>query len=183
MIGELKKDNRVIALAFHVDYWNSLGWRDPFSSPQWTARQVAYTRTLHLSSAYTPQAVVGGELQMVGSDRRAIEEAINRVANEPRGARIGVSNGVAKGFAPHPLDLYAVVVEDSAPTVVKAGENEGRTLRNDAIVRELKLVARVNGAFEQAVPANAGVVILQDPATLRIAAAAPGSGERTSRPR
>jgi hypothetical protein len=173
LIGELAKDNRVIALSFHVDYWNNLGWRDPFSSPQWTARQVAYSRALHVTSAYTPQAVVGGEFQMIGSDRRAINEAIDRVANEQRGARLGIANGVARGFAPHPLDLYSIVVQsNAAPTVVKAGENRGRTLRNDAIVRELKLVAHVNGTFEQAIAADASVVVLQDPATLRIAAAA-----------
>ncbi len=172
MIGELAKDSRVIALAFHVDYWDSLGWRDPFSSPQWTARQASYVRAMSLSSAYTPQMVVGGELQMVGSDRRAIEEAIERVSHEPRDARVGISNGVAKGHASRPLDLYALVVQQSAATVIKAGENSGRTLRNDAIVRELRLMARVNGTFEQPLPVNANVVLLQDPATRRIAAAA-----------
>lgn len=172
MIGELAQDNRVIALAFHVDYWDSLGWRDPFSSPQWTARQAAYAQAMKLSSPYTPQMVVGGELQMVGSDRRAVEEAIERVSHEPRDARVGISSSVAKGHTSRPLDLYALVVQDSASTVIKAGENRGRTLRNDAIVRELKLVAQVNGTFEQPLPANANVVLLQDPATRRIAAAA-----------
>jgi hypothetical protein len=172
LIGELAKDNRVIALSFHVDYWDRLGWRDPFSSPMWTARQVAYARTMKLGSAYTPQMVVGGEFQMIGSDRRAVEEAIDRVSHEQRAARVGIADGVARGFAPHPLDLYALVVQNSAPTPVKAGENAGRTLRNDAIVREMKLVAHVNGTFEQTIPANANVVLLQDPATLRIAAAA-----------
>ena len=172
MIGELAKDNRVITLSFHVDYWNRLGWRDPFSSPQWTARQVAYARAMKLGGAYTPQIVVGGEFQMVGSDRRAVAEAIDRVEHEQRAARVGVANGIARGFAPRPLDLYALVVQNVAPTAVKAGENEGRTLRNDAVVREMKLLAHVNGTFEQAIPANANVVLLQDPSTLRIAGAA-----------
>ncbi len=176
MIGELAKDNRVIALAFHVDSWDSLGWRDPFSSPQWTARQATYVRAMNLSSAYTPQMVVGGELQMVGSDRRAVEEAIERVSHQPRDVRLGIAGGVVNGHTSRPLDLWALVVQGSASTVIKAGENRGRTLRNDAIVRELKLVARVNGTFELPLPANANVVLLQDPATQRIAAAASRNG-------
>src|SRR3954454_13978052 len=58
---------RVIPLAFHVDYWDSLGWRDPFSSAEWTQRQARYARTMRLSSAYTPQAVVNGSRKFVGS--------------------------------------------------------------------------------------------------------------------
>ena len=179
MIGELAKDHRVIPLAFHVDYWNQLGWRDPWSSPQWSARQAAYVRSMRLDSAYTPQMVVNGEVQMVGSDRGAVGRAIDRAAHEKSDATLAIANGVARGSTPRPLDLYAAVVQDAPPTPVKAGENEGRTMRNDAIVRELKLVSRVNGGFNVPI-GRANVVFLQDPATLRIAAAA--QGERPSRP-
>jgi hypothetical protein len=171
LIGELARDKRVIPLAFHVDYWDRLGWRDPFSSPQWTARQAAYVRAMNLSSAYTPQMVVGGELEMIGSDRRAVSEAITRVSREKKDANVAIVNGIARGTTIRPLDLFAVVVENGATTVIKAGENRGRTLRNDAVVRELKRIARVKGAFENPVGA-ANVVFLQDPITLRIAAAA-----------
>jgi len=161
----------VIPLAFHVDYWNHLGWRDPFSSPEWSARQAAYVRAMHLASEYTPQIVVNGEVQMVGSDRGAVTSAIDRVAREKSDATLAIANGVARGSAPRPLDLYAVVVQNAAPTPVKAGENQGRTMRNDSIVRELKHVGRVNGTFSMKI-GDANVVFLQDPATLRIAAAA-----------
>ncbi len=155
----------MIALAFHVDYWNQLGWRDPFSSPQWSARQATY------GQPYTPEIVVNGEFQMVGSDRGAVARAIDRASREKSDATLAIANGVARGSTARPLDLYAAVVRSAPPTPVKAGENEGRTMPNDAVVRELKKLARVNGAFN--VPAgNANVVFLQDPATRRIAAAA-----------
>src|SRR5947209_6278424 len=67
---------RVIPLAFHVDYWDRLGWRDPFSSAEWSRRQYFYVRALSVASAYTPQIVVNGAQQFVGSDRAALEEAL-----------------------------------------------------------------------------------------------------------
>ncbi len=175
MIGEIARDaklrRKVIPLAFHVDYWDHLGWRDPFSSPQWSARQAAYARALSLDSAYTPQVVINGDRQMVGSDRRAINDAIARASREKAEARIAIDEGVARGSTSRQLDLFAVVVQGGLSTSVRSGENAGRTLRNDAIVKQLTRVARVNGKFEQAV-GGANVVFLQDPATLRIYAAA-----------
>src|SRR5207248_5820494 len=73
---------RVIPLAFHVDYWDSLGWRDPFSSAEWTQRQARYASTMHLSSAYTPQAVVNGTREFVGSNRAALSAALEKASNE-----------------------------------------------------------------------------------------------------
>src|SRR5687767_14525236 len=73
-----KLRGKVIPLAYHVDYWNHLGWRDPFSSREWSQRQGDYVRAMKLSSAYTPQIVVNGVREMVGSNSfqvyRAIEE-------------------------------------------------------------------------------------------------------------
>src|SRR3954451_22950703 len=71
---------RVIPLAFHVDYWDSLGWRDPFSSSEWTQRQARYARTMRLSSAYTPQAVVNGTREFVGSNRAAMSAALEKAS-------------------------------------------------------------------------------------------------------
>src|SRR5947207_25104 len=72
---------RVIPLAFHVDYWDALGWRDPFSSKDWSERQVRYARTMHLSSAYTPQAVVNGTHEFVGSNRAALSAALETASS------------------------------------------------------------------------------------------------------
>src|ERR1700753_539174 len=68
----------VVPLAFHVDYWNSLGWNDPFSSPVWTARQQDYARALNDRSVYTPELVVAGGVGMVGSQARRVADAIAR---------------------------------------------------------------------------------------------------------
>src|SRR3954469_9038648 len=73
---------RVIPLAFHVDYWDSLGWRDPFSSTDWTQRQARYARTMRISSAYTPQAVINGSREFVGSNRAAMSAALEKASNE-----------------------------------------------------------------------------------------------------
>src|SRR6266849_3578517 len=76
LIRELRKQPNVIAIAYHVDYWNYLGWRDPFSSSDWTLRQSQYAHAFGLSSNYTPQIVVGGAREMVGSNDRAVRAAI-----------------------------------------------------------------------------------------------------------
>jgi hypothetical protein len=175
LLSELAHDpalrGKIIPLAFHVDYWDHLGWRDPFSSRQWTARQMTYVRSMSLASAYTPQIVVDGQQQMVGSDRAAVLAAIGRASHDNAGAKLAISNGVATGSTSRELELIALQVQSDAPTAVKAGENDGRTLHNESIVRELTRVARVNGAFSQAVK-GANVVLLQDPKTLKIYAAA-----------
>src|ERR1700687_4379121 len=95
----------VIPLAYHVDYWDRLGWSDPFSSGQWTARQVVYIRAMELGGPYTPQIVIGGKWECVGSDPRALARAIaagrglaqaqrqNRRADATAGGRQGAARG------------------------------------------------------------------------------------------
>jgi Protein of unknown function (DUF1223) len=175
LIGELERDpnlhGKVIPLSFHVDYWNRLGWRDPYSSPEWSQRQAAYVRAMNLDSPYTPQAIVDGSRQIVGSDRRSIYDAISHASQEPPVASISISGNAVHGSASRELDLFAAEVRDEAATAVKAGENSGRTMRSDAVVRKLTHVARVKGNFSQTV-SGANVVFLQDPKTMRIYAAA-----------
>jgi hypothetical protein len=175
LIGEIEHDpnlhGKVIPLAFHVDYWNQLGWTDPYSSPEWSRRQAAYVRALNLDSAYTPQAIVDGERQMVGSDRRSVYDAIARASHDPMVAHITIAGAAVHGSTSRALDLFAAVVRSDVPTAVKSGENGGRTLRNEAIVRKLTRIARVSGDFTQSV-GDANVVFLQDPKTLTIFAAA-----------
>ena len=74
---------QVLPLAFHVDYWDDLGWRDPFSSADWTARQNGYARSLGAGRIYTPQLVVQGSADVVGSDRGGAVELIRRAAHPP----------------------------------------------------------------------------------------------------
>src|SRR5580693_5811193 len=75
-IGELAQRHDVLALAFHVDYWDDLGWRDRFELPEAVRRQNVYAKTLKLSSVYTPQVVIDGQHDFVGSDRPSIVRAL-----------------------------------------------------------------------------------------------------------
>lgn len=146
-----KARGKVIPLAFHVDYWNHLGWRDPFSSREWSLRQSEYVRSMKLQGgAYTPQLVVNGARQMVGSSTgeilRAIEEE-SRVA--PVGSVTITSAGgsaVVRAQSSKPeVDLIVVTFENGVQTNVIRGENAGKTMANDAIVRSLKRVATLDG--------------------------------------
>lgn len=143
-LKELAGRSDVLALAFHVDYWDRLGWKDPYSSPAATARQRAYARFLSLHTVYTPQAVVDGRIDAIGSDRRAVARAIETARKSPHvEAAVARENGeiVARvgGLAADTrgnVSLVAYVRE--AVTKVAAGENGGRTLANANIVRSVE---------------------------------------------
>lgn len=172
---------RVIPLAFHVDYWDSLGWRDPFSSAEWTQRQARYARTMHLSSAYTPQAVVNGTREFVGSNRAALRAALEKASNEKGGeitltARREGNSLIATIHATVPAndDLMLAIVEDGVTTKIEHGENAGRSITNDAIVRKLIRVkpGQSTVALDAAWHNVSATVFAQDRTTLAIGAAA-----------
>jgi hypothetical protein len=145
----------VLALGEHVDYWDRLGWRDPFSSAAFTARQSEYqAQVFHTNSIYTPQLVVDGQLERVGSDVNAVQRAIKQAAQAPK-ATVGVAVGnatdrelrvevqvdVPPGFAiSDTADVLVAVTEDNLVTDVRRGENRGRTLKHSAVVRSLTAV-------------------------------------------
>jgi hypothetical protein len=141
----------VIVLSEHVDYWNSGGWRDPFSSRQWSDRQSDYASRFKLDSSYTPQMVVDGAHQVNGSDGRAVVTAIKESAELPT-IPIGISSMVrtgdtiqtefTAGAAPGAV-LYAVLADDSDRSSVKHGENAGRTLDHVAVAHDLIRVAKL----------------------------------------
>jgi hypothetical protein len=175
---------RVIPLAFHVDYWNHLGWRDPFSQAAWSQRQGDYVRAMRLSGAYTPQIVVNGSRQMVGSATGVVYEAIEQESSRAPVGRITLrrdgANVVIRAESPRGgVDVMLVVFEDGAVTKVAKGENRGRTLADDRIVRRLERVATLDGhgVVEERVPLTLGpregvAAFLQERATKRIVAAA-----------
>ena len=182
---------RAIPLAYHVDYWDNLGWRDPFSSRDWTARQMMYVRGFALNGAYTPQAVVNGTRQFVGSNASALKRAIDEAKDTGsltldatrKGSKI---EGSVRADVPRNSDVVVVLFEDGVTTHIARGENEGRTATEDAIVRRL---VRTNGAFSfETDPSwkRLGVVaFVQDRTTLAITAATnviltPRSGGRIS---
>jgi hypothetical protein len=145
----------VLALGEHVDYWDQLGWRDPFSSAALTARQSEYeARVFHTGSIYTPQLVVDGRLECVGSNVNAIQRTISQAAQAPK-ADVGVTLVRATDRAlqvevhvtvPPNLairdaaDVLVAVTESNLVSNVRRGENQGRTLQHSAVVRSLTTV-------------------------------------------
>jgi hypothetical protein len=137
---------QVIVLSEHVTYWNQDGWHDPFSMDAMTDRQKRYQDRFGLSDVYTPQAVVDGAVQMVGSDERKLTAAVAQAATAAK-AELTIQdaqwagNAVkfsVKGAADSKTVLVAALAEDSAQTDVKAGENKGRNLHEVAVVRVLE---------------------------------------------
>jgi hypothetical protein len=197
LIHEIAHDpalrGRVIPLAFHVDYWDQLGWRDPFSSAEWTQRQVRYRRTMHLPSSYTPQAVVNGTREFVGSSRATLNAALEAASNAKRSGDIALSVrregkmliATIHATIPAGSDLFLAVTEDDVVTKVPHGENAGRTLTNDAIVRRLVRVA--SGQTMVSIPVEASwrnltaAGFLQDRNTLAISAATTQEGQSAVR--
>lgn len=135
-----------IVLSEHVTYWDRMGWRDPFSMEEMTERQQAYGAQFGLQDVYTPQIVVDGTAQFVGSDARALQRALQAAAGDLKqqlsidGARW--NNGAAefsvRGAAKSGERLIAVLAADATHSDVMRGENAGRTLHHVAVVRVIK---------------------------------------------
>ena len=142
-----KLDPTAIVLSEHVDYWDHQGWKDPFSSHAYTVRQEAYSRIFNTDGPYTPQMVVDGETQFVGSDAGRATEAIagqaRRKKAEVRLARSDAGLQVDVGAAPAAADLYLVLAQASAASQVFAGENRGRRLQHVAVARSLQKIGSV----------------------------------------
>src|SRR5580765_8148990 len=165
LLGHLRQDLaakniQVIPLGFHVDYWNSLGWKDRFSSADFSQRQERYARSLHVEGPYTPQMVVDGELEFVGNSAGQAQRAINQASAEPELAMITLSAAGAdqptiqvKAESAGGGNVMLAITEDNLTTKVGSGENGGRTLHHAAVVRELRQLGQIhNGGFEANVP-------------------------------
>jgi hypothetical protein len=142
----------VIPLEWHVDYWNDLGWADPFSSPAATGRQRWYAAVLRSRGMYTPQMVVAGSREFVGSDRERAEAAIREAA--ARGRVVMGLTGAGQGHVKITGDLgngraalHIAITESGLETAVPAGENAGRTLAHAPVVRWAAADQAVRGSF------------------------------------
>jgi len=146
-------DAEVIGLEEHVDYWDQLGWADPFSSPEWTSRQREYAEVFGSGSVYTPQMVVDGTTELVGSRgpevRRSIEQAAGRVKTAVSiTADEGETGGVKKfdvqvgklagAESRDEAEVWLAVTESGLHSSVTRGENAGEELRHASVVRSLQ---------------------------------------------
>jgi hypothetical protein len=150
----------LIGLGEHVDYWDTLGWKDRFSSAKLTARQKEYVARLKSEEVYTPQMVVDGSDVFLGSDLAAARRAIERASALPHGViRVTVETSNANAITVSvdanqlpPLtsgdhgDIIVAIIEDHLRTDVKRGENQGRTLTHAAVVRTLQTIGEASGA-------------------------------------
>ena len=149
----------VIGVEEHVDYWNRQGWNDPYSSPEWTARQIAYVDQLKGDSAYTPQAIVDGQHSVIGAREREIVQAIQQSAQQPRlemevtmelSTKEGaLTTNVRAGKLPSTVDdtveIWLAIAEKDLAQNVTHGENAGRELRHSAVLRSLKKLGVAKG--------------------------------------
>lgn len=148
-IGELAQHKDVLALAFHVDYWDNLGWKDPFSLRLSTDRQYGYAAARSRPSVYTPQVVIDGKDEFVGTDRQHIGKALAaartgvplRIALDPQDLVIEVSAGEKAS----PSEVLLVPYVRRTTSSIGRGENAGRTLKEFNIVRGIRDLGRWNG--------------------------------------
>lgn len=148
LLSELARRPGIIALAYHVDYWDSLGWKDRFSMPVATLRQRGYAKRLSRSGAFTPQLVVSGDTSVVGSNRTAVEQAIagDRDALAVVLSREGDNLQIRFPEAwRDPMDVYLVSYLAAATSKIERGENARRTLRHANVVRSFKRLGNWNG--------------------------------------
>lgn len=150
VLGELSTLPNVIALAFHVDYWDNIGWRDHYSIPNAVERQHRYVQSLGLSSAFTPQAIVDGRSSFVGSDKRQILDALADPVGETVPVSIEVSDGMLIVGVPERQDrknyqVFVAAYLPQATTPVGRGENTGRTLQEFNIVRQFRSIGTWSG--------------------------------------
>jgi hypothetical protein len=153
----------IVGISEHVTYWNAQGWFDPFSSPANTERQNDYSERFHLEGVYTPQMVINGAEQIVGSDRRAFARAIETEDQQRPHMSLHILNMSVAGntltvdysasgeLPAHGADLIAVLADDSDRSSVLRGENSGETLVHVSVARSLSRVAKLKDAGEKTV--------------------------------
>ena len=183
VLGELKGRPDILPLSFHVTYWDRLGWPDTFGLEESTDRQRAYVDLLGKDALYTPQMVIGGQVDVVGSQRGRVREAIDLLATrrEP-GLPIAVEESVLR-LGAGPADdamIWLFGVDHEHKVWIHRGENRGRVIRYHNVVREVTSLGRWSGeAVELALPLkrlaaegrDSAAVVVQRPHTGDILAA------------
>ncbi len=150
LLGSYANRKDVAALSFHVDYWNRLGWKDPFSNAQFSKRQNFYASAFKASGVYTPQLIINGEREMVGSDKNKIDRTINELQKQQLSSQIIIdeiktdNNKVSviysvRGKVTNSI-MNVALVQNKILTSIKSGENKGLMLTNYNVVRYFKSI-------------------------------------------
>lgn len=150
----LSKRSDLLTLSLHVDYWDYIGWKDSFAKRQFTTRQKTYAQRAGRKSVYTPQVIVNGQEHVVGSNAKAINDAVARAAQNPRRAVLTLlkashlitatlkGNAVGTGAA---VDVFAFYYKPKGKVAIQAGENAGQTLTYSNVVVEIAPLGVWNG--------------------------------------
>jgi hypothetical protein len=157
IIGELAKDPNVIALSMPIEYWDYLGWKDTLADSRFSARQKAYSQMRGDRDVYTPQVIVNGSANVIGSDRAAIDSAIQTtqqaagVMSVPvtmtlSGKQINVSVAASKAATSGHGEVWICSVSKSVPISIGRGENRGREVTYYNVVRNILKVGDWNGS-------------------------------------
>jgi hypothetical protein len=178
-LSEGRPDGNVqlIALEEHVDYWNDLGWADPFSSRDWTTRQNVYSGVLRNGNPYTPQMVVDGTAEFVGSRAQQAREAIREAASKTKipvtlthgsadgtgkenfSAKVGKLEGTTRGDV---AELWLAITETGLHSAVTRGENAGEDLHHAAVVRSMRKIGEARAEGETSFAGEATVPLQKE---------------------
>ena len=155
-LRELSARRNLLPLSFHVDYWDYTGWKDRFADPAFAERQRAYAAARGKSMMYTPQMVIAGAIESVGTDRKAVEKALKKadrrhtmydlsLAKDPQG---GIHLGLPQAALSVPASLWLVTYVYQGATDIEAGENRGKHMITTNVVRTLRKVGMWDGRAE-----------------------------------
>ena len=174
---QLGPNVQLIALEEHVDYWNDLGWVDPFSSRDWTSRQYDYAGALKNGNPYTPQMVVDGTVEFVGNHTQQARESIQKAARSSKipvsleqgkpnradqldfSARAGKLEGTAGSDA---AEVWLAITETGLHSAVKRGENAGEDLHHAAVVRSMRKIGEAKAKGETSFAGDATVPLKKE---------------------
>jgi len=168
---------QLIALEEHVDYWNDLGWADPFSSRDWTFRQNVYSGVLGNGNPYTPQMVVDGTVEFVGSHGQKARQAILEAAGQTKipvtleqgnannagtgnfSVKVGKLDGTAKRDA---AEVWLAITETGLQSAVTRGENAGEDLHHAAVVRSMRKIGEAKAGGETSFAGDASIPLQRE---------------------
>ena len=187
VIQDAEKNGKPIyGLSFHVDYWNHIGWKDPYCDARFTDRQKNYAERMPLKDVYTPQIVINGQRSFVGSDKTYIEKFVDESLAQNSSYTITISDPVvADGNvqinysidkSPSNATINFAIVERELENFVPRGENNGKTLRHDNVVRVFKSMRlKKNGVVELKLPeinlAKSSIIAYAQDSDLHVVAA------------
>ncbi len=147
-VNAISQRSDILALSFAVTYWDQLGWKDTFAKPQYTERQWEYARGLHHDEVWTPQVIINGRTDIVGTRRKDLEDAIVKADRGLGGPNITITSSTVEvsGSVGEPADVWLVRYDSKTVDIaISRGENNGRTLPHKNIVRELVRLGRWQG--------------------------------------